>query len=57
MSDGPPKKELKAQWKTDSEVPSMSMSDISKHKTKSDNWIVIHGHGKAEHCMKSQLDC
>lgn len=45
MSAGPEKKELKAQWKTDTEVPALSLSDVAKHKSKTDNWIVIHGHG------------
>lgn len=45
MSAGPEKKELKAQWKTETEVPTLSLSDVAKHKSKTDNWIVIHGHG------------
>ena len=54
MSAGPEKKELKAQWKTDAEVPALSISDVAKHKSKSDNWIVIHGHGEAHPTVSKQ---
>ncbi len=49
MSKDPEKKELKAQWKTDTEVPGLTLNDVAKHKSKSDNWIVIHGSGNVEH--------
>jgi cytochrome-b5 reductase len=46
MDNLPDRKELKAQWKTETEVPALTLADVGKHKSKSDNWIVIHGHGE-----------
>lgn len=40
------KKELKASWKTEVEVPVMKLNDVAKHNTKSDLWMVIHGGGE-----------
>lgn len=39
----PNNKELKAQWKNEVEVKSVSKAEVAKHKTKSDCWIIIHG--------------
>lgn len=44
---GPERKELKAQWKTEVEVPTLSLSDVAPHKTKNDLWIVIHDKGRS----------
>ena len=40
------RKELKANWKTEVEVPLLSLDDVKKHSTKSDLWMVIHGGGE-----------
>jgi len=40
------RKELKANWKTEVEVPLLSLDDVKKHNTKSDLWMVIHGGGE-----------
>jgi cytochrome-b5 reductase len=46
MADtSPDTKELKAQWKAETNVPELTLADVAKHKTKSDLWIVIHGKG------------
>ncbi|KAK5135327.1 hypothetical protein LTR08_005431 [Meristemomyces frigidus] len=37
------RKELKSGWKNEVEVPTYSLTDVAKHKTKQDLWIVIHG--------------
>ena len=46
MESSPDHKELKAQWKTEAKVPTLTLADVAKHKSKGDNWIVIHGHGE-----------
>jgi cytochrome-b5 reductase len=40
------RKELKANWKTEVEVPQLSLDDVKKHNTKNDLWMVIHGGGE-----------
>lgn len=40
------RKELKASWKTEVEVPLLTLDDVKKHNTKNDLWMVIHGGGK-----------
>jgi putative hemolysin len=40
------RKELKANWKTEVEVPLLSLDDVKKHNTKNDLWMVIHGGGE-----------
>lgn len=37
------RKELKAQWKAEVEVPEYTIKDVAQHKAKDDTWIVIHG--------------
>ena len=44
--ESPERKELQAQWKTEVQVQSFHPEDISKHNTKSDLWIIIHGKGE-----------
>ena len=46
-------KELKANWKTQVEVPVLTLSDVARHKSKSDLWIVIHG--KGFRCVSANL--
>jgi cytochrome-b5 reductase len=40
------RKELKANWKTEVEVPLLKLDDVKKHNTKTDLWMVIHGGGE-----------
>lgn len=39
------RKELKANWKSETEVPVIDKKELSKHSSKSDLWIAIHGKG------------
>ncbi|KAK9428547.1 hypothetical protein V1505DRAFT_357712 [Lipomyces doorenjongii] len=43
MTTSSDRKELKAKWKNEVEVKTIAMQEIAKHKTKDDNWIIIHG--------------
>jgi cytochrome b involved in lipid metabolism len=47
------RKELKANWKTEVEVPLLSLDDVAKHNTKNDLWMVIHGGGEQ---AQSEID-
>jgi cytochrome-b5 reductase len=42
----PERKELKANWKTEVEVPVLTLQDVAGHNQKKDLWIVIHGKGE-----------
>jgi len=41
-------KELKAQWKTEVELPEFTLKDVAAHNAKNDTWIVIHGQGSLQ---------
>ena len=55
MMSSPPRKELKAQWKTDVVVSSLSLDELSKHSSKDNLWIAIHGKGKWTDASKLQV--
>jgi cytochrome-b5 reductase len=40
------RKELKANWKTEVEVPLLKLDEVAKHNNKQDLWMVIHGGGE-----------
>lgn len=39
------RKELKAKWKNDADDKTYNKDEVSKHNSKQDCWIVIHGQG------------
>lgn len=41
----PDRKELKAKWKNEVDVETYKESEVSKHSSKTDCWITIHGRG------------
>lgn len=45
MADSHQHKELRAQWKTEVEIPSMKADQVATHNSKNDNWVIIHGKG------------
>jgi len=45
MAASSDRKELKANWKSEVEVPILTLKDVEKHNTKNDLWIAIHGKG------------
>lgn len=44
-NESPEKKELKSQWKNETEGTVLKEKDVAQHKTKQDMWITIHGKG------------
>lgn len=43
MAASSDRKELKASWKSEVEVPVLTLKDVSQHSSKDDLWIAIHG--------------
>ncbi|QIW98538.1 hypothetical protein AMS68_004056 [Peltaster fructicola] len=43
MDSSPDRKELKAGWKHETEVKTLTKEDVAKHKTRQDLWITVHG--------------